>query len=48
MSASSVRARSTDASRLGVWELYKGWAIGLIILVIVLGIGAGLWLHFHP
>jgi hypothetical protein len=30
------------------WDLYKGWLLGILIVVIVLAIGAGFWLHFHP
>jgi hypothetical protein len=30
------------------WELYKGWIVGLLIIVIVLAVGTGFWLHYHP
>lgn len=27
---------------------YTGWLVGGLIILIVLGIGAGLWFHYHP
>jgi hypothetical protein len=39
--AATNRAPST-------WELYKGWFLGLFLIVIVLAVGAGFWFHFHP
>jgi hypothetical protein len=29
------------------WELYKGWIFGLLLILIVLSVGAGFWIHFH-
>jgi len=25
-----------------------GWIAGLLVILAVLGVGAGLWFHFHP
>lgn len=30
------------------WELYKGWFLGVILIVSVLAVGAGFWLRYHP
>lgn len=46
MTAASVGQNPAVSST--PWELYKGWFLGLIIIVIVLAAGAGFWLHYHP
>lgn len=40
----SARSAGTGDSR---WDLYKGWLVGLLIIVLVLSVGAGFWLHYH-
>lgn len=48
MSATAVSADRNTEGPVGRWELYKGWFLGLIVIVIVLAVGAGFWLHYHP
>ena len=48
MNAAAMRSGQTADPRGSAWDLYKGWFLGLILIVIVLSVGAGLWLHFHP
>ncbi len=48
MSVTVTGSRPSGGTALGPWELYKGWIIGLIIIVLVLSAGAGLWFHYHP
>jgi uncharacterized membrane protein len=48
MNATAVASAPGGRTRNGRWDAYKGWLIGLLIIVIVLAVGAGLWLHFHP
>jgi hypothetical protein len=48
MNAASVRSATGTPARDSRWDLYKGWILGLFIIVIVLAVGAGFWLHFHP
>jgi hypothetical protein len=48
MSATAVGRSAAGKTGSRSWEPYKGWVIGLVIIVIVLAIGAGLWFYFHP
>jgi hypothetical protein len=48
MNAAAVGSSPGTEVRASAWELYKGWILGLLLIVLVLGVGAGLWLHFHP
>jgi hypothetical protein len=41
---SAPSRRSVDSR----WDLYKGWVLGLLIVVIILAVGAGFWFHYHP
>ncbi len=47
MTATATRSDAAHGAGGGVWDLYKGWLVGLLILVIVLAVGTGLWLHFQ-
>ncbi|MFZ0830467.1 MAG: hypothetical protein WAN40_04950 [Thermoplasmata archaeon] len=48
MTAAALRATAAGPVPASSWELYKGWVIGLVIILIVLAVGAGFWLHYHP
>jgi uncharacterized membrane protein len=48
MNASALGSASRGQAGNSRWEAYKGWLLGLLIIVIVLLVGAGLWFHFHP
>jgi hypothetical protein len=48
MSSSTVRTPATDEARATLWELYKGWIGGLVIILCALVVGAGFWFHYHP
>lgn len=47
-SAVSVAAPATnDSSGPTGSGPYVGWAVGLALIVLVIAIGAGLWIHYH-
>lgn len=48
MSATVIQSTPNDGVRESSWTLYKGWIVGLLIILVVLAVGATLWLHFHP
>jgi hypothetical protein len=48
LNAATVGSPPRTQVRASAWELYKGWILGLLLIVILLAVGAGLWLHFHP
>jgi hypothetical protein len=48
MNATSMGVASSRGAGGSGWDLYKGWIVGLLIIVIVLSLGAGFWLHYHP
>ncbi len=48
MNATSMGSARHGPARDTRWDLYKGWVLGLLIVVIVLAVGAGFWFHYHP
>ena len=48
MNTTPVRSVTPRETRTDSWALYKGWIMGGVIVLIVLSIGAALWLHYHP
>jgi len=48
MTATAVGSAPSRGARDSGWDLYKGWLIGVLIIVIVLAVGAAFWFHFHP
>ena len=48
MTGAALRATTTSAVPASAWDLYKGWVVGFVIILIVMGAGAGLWFHYHP
>lgn len=37
-------AHTADTS----WDLYRGWIVGFLVILVVAGLATGLWLRFHP
>jgi hypothetical protein len=48
MNAAAVAPSPRTEAPTSAWELYKGWFLGLLLIILVLAVGAGFWLHFHP
>jgi hypothetical protein len=48
MNAAALGSAHSGQARSSRWDAYKGWLIGLLVIVIVLTVGAGFWFHFHP
>lgn len=48
LSTVAVRAVAQPEAPARPWELYKGWIVGAIIIVVILAVAFGFWFHFHP
>lgn len=47
MSASTAGAAASGEDPVSAWALYKGWVVGLVIILLVLSVGFGFWFHYH-
>lgn len=48
MNSPAVRAGVAGATRDRTWDVYKGWIVGGLIILVVLVVAGAVWLHFHP
>ncbi len=48
MSAATVRAVGDRGAPATSWDLYKGWIVGGMIILVILVVATVVWFHFHP
>lgn len=48
MNANPVGTATSENDPVSPWSLYKGWVVGLVIILLVLSVGFGFWFRYHP
>ena len=48
MTTATARVMGESGGPATRWDLYKGWIVGTVIILVILVVATVAWLHFHP